>query len=229
MSVLIVGAGIVGYGCAYSALLDGFDVTVVDHSIEFGLPNVWPSILLSKESIPLEFSTDQNFEGTQKAHRHEWIMKSMSIELAKKGCHFLHKTRINHSERKKNGTYSVEFVGAGQVNGTKQYQHLIDATQDTWIPWATPHQITKPSSQYNVERQEATGFVHLDTSTSDFQNPIYQINRQDGLIESWFSGNPNITNRKTIEIISTMLPTDHSLWDCSHRFQTGMNLWNILR
>ena len=64
MDVLIVGAGLVAYGCAYAALQDGHKVHVADHSIEFGLPNMWPSVLLDRDSIPLSFSTDQNFEGS---------------------------------------------------------------------------------------------------------------------------------------------------------------------
>ena len=79
MKVLIVGAGLVAFGCAYSAIQDSHEVYVVDHSIEFGLPNVWPSVLFNRESIPLTFSTDQQFEGTDSAFRHEWIMKGMSI------------------------------------------------------------------------------------------------------------------------------------------------------
>ena len=91
MKVLIVGAGIVAYGCAYSAINAGHEVHIVDHSIEFGLPNVWPSVLLDHQSIPLSFSTDQGFEGTSSAYRHEWIMKGMSIELAKLGVQFCHR------------------------------------------------------------------------------------------------------------------------------------------
>ena len=74
LKILIVGAGIVAYGCAYSALKEGHEVHIVDHAIEFGLPNVWPSVLLNRESIPLSFSTEQGFEGSDSAFRHEWIM-----------------------------------------------------------------------------------------------------------------------------------------------------------
>ena len=81
MNVLIVGAGLVAYGCAYAALQDGHKVHVADHSIEFGLPNMWPSVLLDRDSIPLSFSTDQNFEGSDSSFRHEWIMKGMSCLL----------------------------------------------------------------------------------------------------------------------------------------------------
>ena len=226
MNVLIVGAGLVGYGCAYAALQDGYKVHVADHSIEFGLPNMWPSVLLERDSIPLSFSTDQNFEGSDNSFRHEWIMKGMSIELARLGAEFLHRTRIVSSTQDNNGVFNIELTGAGQQNGIFAYDKVIDTTQDTWIPWAKPHNISQVSSTYHVEREQAVGYVHLQSNTYEFNDAIYQIHRQDGLSESWYQGDHTTTSRKVIEIISTMLPVNHALWDCSVRFQTGMKLWS---
>ena len=229
MNVLIVGAGLVGYGCAYAALQNGYKVHVADHSIEFGLPNMWPSVLFNRNSIPLSFSTDQNFEGSNNSFRHEWVMKGMSIELARLGAEYLHRTRVVSSIQENNGCYKVEFIGAGQQNGVFEYDEVIDATQDTWIPWAKPHNFSEVSNTYRVEREEAIGYVHLPSNTGDFNNAIYQIHREDGLLESWYQGDHTTTNRKVIEIISTMLPVNHALWDCSVRFQTGMKLWSDIK
>ncbi|MBO63896.1 MAG: hypothetical protein CMA94_03885 [Euryarchaeota archaeon] len=226
MNVLIVGAGLVAYGCAYAALQDGYKVQVADHPIEFGLPNTWPSVLLERNSIPLSFSTDQNFEGSDNSFRHEWIMKGMSIELARLGAEYLHRTRIVSSVQDNNGVFSVELTGAGQQNGMFEYDKVIDTTQDTWIPWAKPHNISEASNTYHAEREKAIGYVHLQSSTGDFNDAIYQIHREDGLLESWYQGDHTTTNLKVIEIISTMLPVNHALWDCSVRFQTGMKLWS---
>ena len=226
MNVLIVGAGLVAYGCAYAALQDGYKVQVADHPIEFGLPNTWPSVLLERNSIPLSFSTDQNFEGSDNSFRHEWIMKGMSIELARMGAEYLHRTRIVSTVQDNNGVFSVELTGAGQQNGMFEYDKVIDTTQDTWIPWAKPHNISEASKIYHAEREEAIGYVHLQSSIGDFNDAIYQIHREDGLLESWYQGNHTTTNLKVIEIISTMLPVNHALWDCSVRFQTGMKLWS---
>ncbi len=225
MNVLIIGAGLVAYGCAYAALQDGHKVQIADHPIEFGLPNMWPSVLLERGSIPLSFSTDQNFEGSDSSFRHEWIMKGMSIELARLGAEYLHRTRIVSSVQDNSGLYNVELIGAGQQNGIFEYDRVIDTTQDTWIPWAKPHNISEVSSTYHVEREEALGYVHLQSNTCDFNDAIYQIHRHDGLSESWYQGDHTTANRKVIEIISTMLPVNHALWDCSVRFQTGMKLW----
>ena len=225
MNVLIVGAGLVAYGCAYAALQDGYKVQVADHPIEFGLPNTWPSVLLERNSIPLSFSTDQNFEGSDNSFRHEWIMKGMSIELARMGAEYLHRTRIVSTVQDNNGVFSVELTGAGQQNGMFEYDKVIDTTQDTWIPWAKPHNISEASKIYHAEREEAIGYVHLQSSIGDFNDAIYQIHREDGLLESWYQGDHTTTNLKVIEIISTMLPVNHALWDCSVRFQTGMKLW----
>ena len=229
MNVLIVGAGLVGYGCAYAALQDGYKAHVADHSIEFGLPNMWPSVLFNRNSIPLSFSTDQNFEGSDNSFRHEWIMKGMSIELARLGAEYLHRTRVVSSTQEENARYKVEFIGAGQQNGVFEYDKVIDTTQDTWIPWAKPHNISEVSNTYHVEREEAIGYVHLQSNTGDFNNAIYQIHREDGLLESWYQGDHTTTSRKVIEIISTMLPVNHALWDCSVRFQTGMKLWSDIK
>ena len=226
MKILIVGAGLVAYGCAYSALQEENEVYIADHAIEFGLPNVWPSVLLDRQSIPLSFSTDQQFEGVESSYRHEWIMKGMSIELAKLGAKFLHRTRVVSVTELDTNLYQVDLAGAGQQNGVLEYHKIIDTTQDTWIPWATPHNLSNSSLMYDVERKEAVGYVHLRSQSNEFTNTIYQIDRQDGLSESWYSGDHTTTNRKVIEIISTMLPTNHSLWECSERFQTGMKLWS---
>ena len=226
MNVLIVGAGRVAYGCAYAALQDGYKVHVADHPIEFGLPNTWPSVLFKRNSIPLSFSTDQNFEGSDNSFRHEWIMKGMSIELARLGAEYLHRTRIVSSVQDNNGLFNVELTGAGQQNGMFEYDKVIDTTQDTWIPWAKPHNISEASNIYHAEREEAIGYVHLQSSIGDFNDAIYQIHREDGLLESWYQGDHATTNLKVIEIISTMLPVNHALWDCSVRFQTGMKLWS---
>ena len=224
MKVLIVGAGIVAYGCAYSAINAGHEVHIVDHSIEFGLPNVWPSVLLDHQSIPLSFSTDQGFEGINSAHRHEWIMKGMNIELAKLGVQFCHRTRII-SKKTSEGRFNVTFIGAGQFTDSAVYDHIIDTIQDTWIPWAKPHEISEATCSYNIERKEATGYVHLKDQIHHFEDSVYQIHRQDGLTESWYVGDHTSKNRKIIEIISTMLPVNHTLWDCSQRFQQGIELW----
>lgn len=226
MKILIVGAGLVAYGCAYSALQEGNEVYIADHAIEFGLPNVWPSVLLDRQSIPLSFSTDQQFEGEETSFRHEWIMKGMSIELAKLGAKFLHRTRVVSVTELDTNHYQVDLAGAGQQNGVLEYHKIIDTTQDTWIPWATPHNLSTSSLMYDVERKEAIGYVHLRSQSNEFTNTIYQIDRQDGLSESWYSGDHTTTNRKVIEVISTMLPTNHSLWECSERFHTGMKLWS---
>ena len=62
MNISIVGAGLVAYGCAYSALQEEHEVYIADHAIEFGLPNVWPSVLLDRQSIPLLFLQISNLK-----------------------------------------------------------------------------------------------------------------------------------------------------------------------
>ena len=53
--ILIVGAGLIAYGCAYEALKEGFKVHIADHSTEFGLPNIWPSLLHDRARYTTQF------------------------------------------------------------------------------------------------------------------------------------------------------------------------------
>ena len=225
--VLIVGAGLIAYGCAYSALKDGCTVFIADHSTEFGLPNVWPSLVLDRENIPLNFETEQGFEGKEKGYRHEWIMKSMNIQLAKKGVVLLNKTRVVSSEKSLN-RFNVHLKGASQIEGAQVFDVVVDTTKDTWIPWAKPHNLTDVSIRYNVQRELATGFLHIDTEVDQFPNTQLQLERYDGLIESWYSGPTESSNTKILEIMPTNLPVDQKMWSCDQRFLNGMNLWEQL-
>ena len=198
MKILIVGAGLVAYGCAYAILQDGHNVHVADHSIEFGLPNMWPSVLVKRNSIPLSFSTDQQFEGSNNSFRHEWIMKGMSIELANLGAKFFNRTRIDTSTRLESGVYSVDLIGAGQKNGIVEYDRVIDTTQDTWIPWAKSHNISDVSNTYHVERKSQQPDMSIfnqtqtsltiqfikSTDTMVFQNLGIEENTQQQIVRS---------------------------------------------
>ena len=104
--VLIVGAGLIAYGCAYSALKEGYSVFIADHTTEFGLPNVWPSLLKNKENIPLNFETERGFEGKEEGYRHEWIMKSMNIILAVSN----HKKKDILRDAKTNKSYPLYWL-----------------------------------------------------------------------------------------------------------------------
>ena len=225
--VLIVGAGLIAYGCAYSAIKEGFKVFIADHSTEFGLPNVWPSLLFNRENIPLDFKTDQGFEGKDSGYRHEWIMKSMNIQLAKQGAILLNKTRIASSVKSEEG-FLVNLKGASQLEGEHVFDIVVDTTNDTWIPWAKLHNLTDVSYRYEIERDFATGFLHIDTEIESFSDADLQLERYDGLVESWYSHQKESSNTKILEIMPTQLPTDRKMWSCDQRFSCGMNSWKEL-
>ena len=225
--ILIVGAGLIAYGCVFSALKEGNKVFVADHSTEFGLPNVWPSLLHNRENIPLNFETEQGFEGKDTGFRHEWIMKSMNIKFAKQGVILLNKARIV-SSLKSPGGFRVHLKGASQIEGEHVFDMVIDTTKDTWIPWAKQHNLTDVSIRYDVERKSATGFLHIDTEVENFSDAQLQLERYDGLIESWYRGQKESSNPKIIEIMPTNLPVDQDMWSCEQRFLNGMNLWKKL-
>lgn len=226
--VLIVGAGLVAYGCAYSALKEGCTVFIADHSTEFGLPNVWPSLIKNKENIPLNFETERGFEGNEAGYRHEWIMKSMNIQLAKMGVTLLNKARIVFSNKSPDG-FNVQLKGACQIEGDRVFDVVVDTTKDTWIPWAKQHNLSNVSIRYDVQCGLATGFLHLDTEADYFSNTQLQLERYDGLIESWYTGEKESSNTKILEIMPTNLPIDQEMWSCDQRFLNGMNLWEGLK
>ena len=225
--ILIVGAGLIAYGCAYGALKEGFKVYIADHSTEFGLPNIWPSLLHHRDNIPLNFETEQGFEGKDTGFRHEWIMKSMNIQLAKQGVFLLNKTRIASSTKCPEG-FLVNLKGASQMEGEHIFDIVVDTTNDTWIPWAKHHNLTDVSIRYDVECEFATGFLHIETETDNFSDATLQLERFDGLTESWYSGEKESTNTKILEIMPTNLPIDQDMWSCDQRFLNGMNLWEEL-
>ena len=225
--ILIVGAGLIAYGCAYGALKEGFKVYIADHSTEFGLPNIWPSLLHHRDNIPLNFETEQGFEGKDTGYRHEWIMKSMNIQLAKQGAFLLNKTRIASSAKCPEG-FLVNLKGASQMEGEHIFDIVVDTTNDTWIPWAKHHNLTDVSIRYDVKREFATGFLHIDTETDNFSDAALQLERYDGLTESWYKGQKESSNTKILEIMPTKLPVQQEMWSCDQRFSSGMSLWTEL-
>ena len=222
-----MGAGLVAYGCAYSALKEGSEVFIADHATEFGLPNVWPSLVENRKTIPLNFETDKGFEGNDQGFRHEWIMKSMNIQLAKRGVVLLNKTRIISSINSPKGMV-VHLRGASQIEGEHIFDVVIDTTKDTWIPWAQEHNLTDVSIRYDVKRKASTGFLHLDTECNNFSDAHLQLERYDGTIESWYTEKHESSNPKILEIMSTKLPVKRKMWSCDQRFLKGMSLWDEL-
>jgi len=159
--------------------------------------------------------------------RHEWIMKSMNIQLAKKGVILLNKTRIVSSRNLPQGIL-VHLKGASQIEGEHMFDVVIDTTNDTWIPWAQEHNLTEASIRYDVLRKSSTGFLHLDTEVENFSDADVQLERYDGTIESWYAGQHESSNTKILEIMPTKLPVERKMWSCDQRFLKGMDLWNEL-
>ena len=101
---------------------------------------------------------------------------------------------------------------------------MIDTTQDTWIPWAKPHNISEVSNTYmwNEKKLLVRTFTvkHIDLMTQ-FTKFIDTMDFRI-LVPRRSYNNQSEGYRN----ISTMLPVNHALWDCSVRFQTGMKLWS---
>ena len=114
------------------------------------------------------------------------------------------------------------------MEGEHTFDIVVDTTQDTWIPWAIQHNLTDVSIRYEIEREFATGFLHIDTEIENFSDSELQLERYDGLVESWYGGQKESLNTKILEIIPTKLPLQREMWSCDQRFSSGMNLWKEL-
>ena len=62
----------------------------------------------------------------------------------------------------------VNLKGASQMEGEHMFDFVVDTTNDTWIPWAKQHHLTDVSIRYDIEREFATGFLHIDNEIENF-------------------------------------------------------------
>ena len=78
--------------------------------------------------------------------------------IGKIGAEYLHRTRIVSSVQETTVFTMLNSLELDNKMGF-EYDKVIDTTQDTWIPWAKPHNISEVSNTYHVEREEAVGYV----------------------------------------------------------------------
>ena len=155
--------------CAAHHILDSnseAEVFIITNRAEIGLAGEVPGIIPSWPPCPPHWISDmfsQTPTPTSTAVRGSWFLKSLGIQLSKRGCTFLLRTRVTSAKGKE-----VTFVGAGPLGkGTHQTDHLLDLRTD------------------GEETARWYGFV---CRTEDAPQKDVIGHRSDGTTEVWVKG-----------------------------------------
>jgi hypothetical protein len=104
------------------------EVSLITDRAEIGLIGEVPGLISSWPPCPSHWISDMSSQKpatTSTAVRGSWFLKALGIQLSKRGCTFLLRTRVTTASEKE-----VTFVGAGSMgNGAIQTDHLLDLRQ----------------------------------------------------------------------------------------------------
>ncbi len=100
-------------------------VSIITDRAEIGLFGEVPGLISSWPPCPPHWISDMSSQTpttSSTAVRGSWLLKAMGIQLSKRGCTFLLRTRVTTSSKKE-----VRFVGAGPMgSGEIQADHVLD-------------------------------------------------------------------------------------------------------
>ena len=129
-SIIILGDSLSAL-CAGHRLLDlapEAEVRLITDRAEIGLIGEIPGLISSWPPCPLHWISDMSSQTpttSSTAVRGSWFLKALGIQLSKRGCVFLLRTRVTTTSEKE-----VRFVGAGPMgNGAIQTDYLLDLRQ----------------------------------------------------------------------------------------------------
>ncbi len=104
------------------------EVRLITDRAEIGLIGEVPGLFSSWPPCPphwISGMSSQTPAPSSTAVRGSWFLKALGIQLSKRGCSFLLRTRVTTTSGKE-----VRFVGAGPMgNGAIQTDHLLDLRQ----------------------------------------------------------------------------------------------------
>ena len=104
------------------------EIGLITDRAEIGLIGEVPGLISSWPPCPSHWISDMSSQtptSSSTAVRGSWFLKSLGIQLSKRGCTFLLRTRVTTASEKE-----VKFVGAGPLgNGAIQTDHLLDLRQ----------------------------------------------------------------------------------------------------
>ncbi|MEC7708102.1 MAG: hypothetical protein VYA39_00060 [Candidatus Thermoplasmatota archaeon] len=126
-SITILGDSL-GALCAGHHILDASSeakVCIITDRAEIGLIGEVPGLISSWPPCPPHWISEmfsQTPTSSSTAVRGSWFLKALGIQLSKRGCSFILRTRVTSVTEKE-----VRFVGAGPLGkGTIQTDHILD-------------------------------------------------------------------------------------------------------
>jgi len=133
-SITILGESLSAL-CTGHRLLDlapDAEVNLITDRAEIGLIGEIPGLISTWPPCPPHWISDMSSQtpaASSTAVRGSWFLKAIGIQLSKRGCTFLLRTRVTSASEKE-----VRFVGAGpRGNGAIQTDHLLDLRQKSQI------------------------------------------------------------------------------------------------
>ena len=101
------------------------ELSLITDRAEIGLIGEIPGLISSWPPCPLHWISNMSSQTpttSSTAVRGSWFLKSLGIQLSKRGCAFLLRTRVTTTSERE-----VRFVGAGPMgNGAIQTDHVLD-------------------------------------------------------------------------------------------------------
>ena len=101
------------------------EVSIITDRAEIGLIGEVPGLISSWPPCPQHWISEMSSQTptqSSTAVRGSWLLKAMGIQLSKRGCTFLLRTRVTETSKKE-----VKFVGGGPMgSGAIQAAHIMD-------------------------------------------------------------------------------------------------------
>ena len=175
------------------------EISIITDRAEIGLIGEVPGMVSSWPPCPLHWISEMSTQtpaSSSTAVRGSWLLKAMGIQLSKRGCTFLLRTRVTSSS-----SNEVRFVGGGPMgSGVIHADHILDL---------------RNTSQ---ESKRWYGFV---CRTEDSPESAVSGDRTDGTSEIWAQEKPEPTGNFLQEMTWTGAhPADH----ISGEVQSGIQL-----
>ena len=202
--VVIIGGTLSGLFTSIH-LSKSFKVCIVDINQEIGFPTNFPGIINNPMLLD-KFLTEKDKLYLKENElglglRSEWLMKYLTHNAARNGVDILNRTRVLNIFFDE--YFNIELIGAGPQNHFISSKIIIDETNRTYTaPGDKKHIISLNNdfifSSFHEQKEFFVGTIPTFNSTN-IEEYILKIERDDGLTEYWFEHEPKL-NINWIEI-----------------------------
>lgn len=199
MTYIIAGGGLSGLSCANELINRGEQVTIIEARAEIGIPTRSPGF--SSKKFELITSRLGHICGMKwkdgYSFRREWLEKHIAIELAKKGCEILTRTRITSGDEN-----FVEFQGAGPIGKGRLEGKVIDilGSKSKNAGWFGDCEVLNKKTKNKMWN----GGLCIE---ENHPKPDIWFKRGDGLIECWWQGDLTPPKNGWLEVFSGEHPS----------------------